>query len=186
MLLFSFFAAVAIVLHSRLSSIYLREVPPSLAEMSQLGLFAFYADVITTVGAFIAVAGFLLMANLAPRKILLTLAVIALVFFGSLVYGIPLTVKAQSGPIVIIRNHLFSGGYTPPRIVVVVGVNSTVTWINDRDSIHPDVVVSDDRLFDSGLIRQGQSWTYTFTAAGVYSYHSAIHFWMTGVVVVVG
>lgn len=182
MLLFSFSAAPAIVFHSRLTSIYLREVPPTLSELSQLGSFAFYADVLTTIGAFLAVAGFLTMARLKPGRIALSLSLLAIAFVASFTYGLPLTFHGQTGPTVVIRNFLFSGGFVPSELTVVLGVNSTVTWMNDRDSIHPDNIVSDTGAFNSGLIRPGGSWSYTFTSAGIYPYHSVIHFWMKGTI----
>lgn len=182
MLLFSFSAAPAIVFHSRLSSIYLREVPPTMSELAQLGSFAFYADVLTTIGAFIAVAGFLTMARLKPTRIILALGLLAIAFVASFTYGLPLTVQQPSGPTVVVRNFIFSGGFVPSELTVVLGVNSTVTWINDRDSIHPENIASDAGLFNSGLIRPGGSWSYTFTSAGIYPYHSVIHFWMKGTI----
>ncbi len=185
MLFFSFSAAPAIVFHSRLSSIYLREVPPTVVELSQLGLLAFYTDVLTTIGAFLAVAGFLRVARIRTIRIAMALGLLLVVFVASFAYGVPMTLKQQSGPTVLIKNFVFSGAYVPSHLVVVLGVNSTVTWINDRDSIHPDTILSDTSLFNSGLIPPGASWSYTFTSVGVYPYHSVVHFWMKGIVEVV-
>ncbi|HKM75034.1 MAG TPA: hypothetical protein VJZ32_01290, partial [Candidatus Bathyarchaeia archaeon] len=36
-----------------------------------------------------------------------------------------------------------------------------------------------------GPIAQSASWSYTFTQPGEYHYHSLIHFWMHGTIIVV-
>lgn len=40
-------------------------------------------------------------------------------------------------------------------------------------------------IFDSGLFKAGESWSYNFTKAGRYSYFCTIHPWMEGMVIVV-
>lgn len=73
-------------------------------------------------------------------------------------------------------------GYSPDLVTVIVGTNSTVTWVNDDTA--PHTVTSDDGSFASGNIAPGASFTYTFTASGTYKYHCVYHPWMTGTVVV--
>ena len=80
-----------------------------------------------------------------------------------------------------------SRGFTPDNITVVVGVNSTVTWTNKDASIHTvtsTTVPPGATPFDSGYLNTGNSFTYTFTIAGVYVYHCQLHPWMTGTVTV--
>jgi len=72
--------------------------------------------------------------------------------------------------------------YSPTTITVVIGVNNTVTWTNNDNIAH--TVTADNGVFDSGLLNQGQTWTYTFTTPGTYAYHCSIHPWMKGTVVV--
>jgi FtsP/CotA-like multicopper oxidase with cupredoxin domain len=74
-------------------------------------------------------------------------------------------------------------GYSPDVIHVVIGVNNTVTWMNDDNSVHT-VTSQTAGLFDSGNLNTGQSWTYTFKTPGTYQYHCIYHGWMTGTVVV--
>lgn len=71
--------------------------------------------------------------------------------------------------------------YSPPTITVVIGVNNTVTWINNDNAPH---TVTDTGVFDSGNMNQGQSWTHTFTTSGTYTYHCTYHPWMTGTIIV--
>ena len=72
--------------------------------------------------------------------------------------------------------------YSPPTIKVVIGVNNTVTWVNNDDA--PHTVTATDSSFDSGNINAGQSWTHTFTTPGTYSYYCTYHPWMKGTITV--
>jgi len=98
-----------------------------------------------------------------------------------------ITSTTQSNPAVgkvsILLNSGVEGpgtGYSPSVIHVILGKNSTVMWTNNDNTIH--TVTSNTGLFDSQTINAGQSWTYTFTKAGVYQYHCSYHSWMTGTV----
>jgi plastocyanin len=67
--------------------------------------------------------------------------------------------------------------YTPSSITLVVGINNTVTFVNQDSVTHS--VTANDGSFNSGDIIPGQTWTHTF-AAGTYSYHCIYHDWMHG------
>lgn len=74
--------------------------------------------------------------------------------------------------------------YFPQNIVVVIGINNTVTWVNEDDT--PSSVTSDkEGLFSSEPIKPGHNWTYTFEKNGLYAYHSEPHPWMKGAVIVI-
>jgi len=94
------------------------------------------------------------------------------------------------GEDVIVSIELFSSNpysgksYSPIMIVVVLGVNDTVTWRNDDNVAH--TVTANDGSFDSGIIGAGEKWVYSFTQPGVHSYYCVPHPWMTGTVVVKG
>jgi plastocyanin len=70
--------------------------------------------------------------------------------------------------------------YDPQTVTIAVG--GTVTWINQDAPQHD--VVADNGEFQSQLFDKGQSFSFTFTAAGTYPYHCSIHPGMTGTVVV--
>jgi plastocyanin len=73
--------------------------------------------------------------------------------------------------------------YEPSNITVVIGINSTVVWRNLDTAIH--TVTATDKSFDSGDIKGGASWNYTFTKPGKYDYYCVYHAsWMKGTVVV--
>jgi plastocyanin len=73
-----------------------------------------------------------------------------------------------------------SNSYNPNPLEVKVG--ETVTWINDDSVIH--TATSTDGTFDSGIMRNGQSFSYTFDTAGEYPYYCTLHPNMVGTVVV--
>jgi plastocyanin len=72
--------------------------------------------------------------------------------------------------------------FSPPTITVVIGVNNTVIWTNDDSAEH--TVTATNNSFNSGYIEPGQSFTYTFTTSGTYTYYCTIHPWMRGTVIV--
>jgi amicyanin len=71
--------------------------------------------------------------------------------------------------------------FDPPALTVPVG--TTVVWTN-RDDV-PHTVTSTDKTFkSSGALDQGDSYSYTFTAAGTYAYYCTVHPFMTAKVIV--
>jgi len=70
--------------------------------------------------------------------------------------------------------------FRPALLTVPVGTK--VTWVNRGHKAH--TVVSNDKLFDSGLVNIEGEFSHTFTAAGTYSYHCAPHAKMIGQIVV--
>jgi plastocyanin len=81
-------------------------------------------------------------------------------------------------------SDMANNGYYPANIRVVIGVNNTVTWVNQDDSPHT-VTAKDGKAFDSGALNPGGIWTYTFTQPGTYAYICSYHPWMQGTVTVV-
>lgn len=84
--------------------------------------------------------------------------------------------ETAEGAEVIISNYQF----VPAVLTVPPG--TTVTWTNRDDDTH--TVTAADRLFSSKGLDPGQSFSYTFTTPGTYSYHCAVHPHMTASVVV--
>jgi plastocyanin len=76
-----------------------------------------------------------------------------------------------------IENFLFA----PAAITVPEG--ATVTWTNDDVEQH--TVTAKDRAFDSDIIANDKSFSFTFRKAGTYQYSCLIHPNMVGNVVVV-
>jgi plastocyanin len=76
----------------------------------------------------------------------------------------------------------YSISFSPEQVTVVIGVNNTVTWVNNDNAAH--TITAKDGSFGSGNIGSGGSYTYTFMTPGTYSYYCAYHSWMIGSVVV--
>ena len=70
--------------------------------------------------------------------------------------------------------------FHPDSITVTPG--TTVVWTNDDAFGH--TTTSDTRLWDSGVLKPGQSFSHTFDKPGNYPYHCAVHSFMTGAVTV--
>lgn len=70
--------------------------------------------------------------------------------------------------------------FQPALLTVPAGAK--VTWVNKGSKAH--TVVSNDKLFDSGLVNVGGEFSHTFDAPGTYSYHCAPHAKMIGQIVV--
>ncbi len=88
----------------------------------------------------------------------------------------PTYAQAQQTNTVEIRNASFE----PASLSVTMG--TIVTWIN-KDTID-HTVTSDTGLFDSGTIRSGGRFIFTFDAPGTYTYHCNLHADMRGQVLV--
>ena len=71
--------------------------------------------------------------------------------------------------------------FNPKTVTIKVG--ATVKWSNKDDSSH--LVISDDGSWSSNSLSKGDSFIFTFTQAGTFSYHCGVHASMTGTIVVV-
>jgi plastocyanin len=76
--------------------------------------------------------------------------------------------------------------FDPASLSVKVG--TTVTWTNQDAAAHTvtsgDPSAGPSGVFDSGLIKPGNTFTHTFTTAGTTSYFCTVHPWMTGKIIV--
>jgi plastocyanin len=104
----------------------------------------------------------------------------SLIFVGVALVLAPTPAMAQSTVNVGINNFSFS----PSSIVVVIGVNNTVTWTNQQTGTNHTVTANDNSWGSGGPILTGHTYTHTFTAAGTFDYHCSIHPTMTGKVIV--
>ncbi len=57
---------------------------------------------------------------------------------------------------------------------VDISVGDTITWTNDPASVG-HTATSDDGIWDSSLIKAGNSFDHTFTEAGRFTYFCSIH-----------
>jgi plastocyanin len=66
-----------------------------------------------------------------------------------------------------IHNFLFGTG------PLTVKVGTTVTWINEDSAAH--TATADNKLWDSGVLQKGQSFSFTFKQAGQFPYYCTLH-----------
>ena len=93
-----------------------------------------------------------------------------------LIVGASATSTAAADMQITIQNFAFA----PATITVPVGTK--VTWTNMDSATH--TVTSDTGAFDSKNLANGASFSFTFTQAGSYAYHCAIHARMVASIVV--
>ncbi|HEV8468796.1 MAG TPA: cupredoxin family copper-binding protein [Candidatus Limnocylindria bacterium] len=87
----------------------------------------------------------------------------------------PLVVLGATSAVTI-QNSAFN----PPSTTVRAG--DAVRWTNADAFSHTST--ADGGLWDTGVIRAGGSASITFTSAGTFAYHCAIHAFMKGTVIV--
>jgi plastocyanin len=90
------------------------------------------------------------------------------------VLAIPATSSAKANATVTVK--ITPGAFAPASVTINAG--DTVTWTNNTNGTHQ--VASDDGVFVSPVLKAGQSYAFTFKAAGKYVYHDALHPAMKG------
>ncbi len=70
--------------------------------------------------------------------------------------------------------------YHPADLTIPIG--TTVTWTNKDGAPHTST--SDDGLWDSRGLGQGDSYSHTFDQAGTFNYHCSIHSSIKGTITV--
>lgn len=70
--------------------------------------------------------------------------------------------------------------FVPAETTIAVG--SKVTFKNGDDMVHS--LVADDASFHSGALDTNDEYAFTFTRAGVFSFHCGLHPYMQGKIIV--
>ena len=131
------------------------------------------------------------------RRLSVSAGTASLIILAGLICALP-PASAQSTAVVTMPSGSGSPsggpGYAPDSITVVIGVNNTVMWtnndtVNGRGTSHTVTPKTQPAGGDwpsagSGNIPVNQTYSFTFTAPGTYTYYCAYHSWMTGTVVV--
>lgn len=107
---------------------------------------------------------------------------------GSMMHGQygatpPAQQASQASPAVgVTQVQIANFAFTPANLQVSAG--TTVTWTNQDTAPHT-VTFRTSVLKSSGILRQSESFTATFTMPGTYAYYCAVHPHMTAQVVVI-
>jgi plastocyanin len=158
-----------------------------LVNLTQPGVFLFHCHVVTHADAgmigILVVLGTNGTVSSSPRT---ATSVYTLTTSNSSVLSTTTLAASGSGAQVqILPNSgitIANPGYSPALIHVVIGVNNTVTWTNNDNTVH--TITANDKSFDSGNLSPDQIFVYTFTTPGTYNYHCNYHSWMNGTVIV--
>src|SRR3954467_11624760 len=104
------------------------------------------------------------------RKLILTLAAV-----------IALAVAGPAGAATKTIN-IFGSTFSPKSATITQG--DTVTWVNKDNANHQ--VLADKGQFVSPILRRNQSYSFTFNAAGTYTYKDELHPTLKGTITVKG
>ncbi len=74
--------------------------------------------------------------------------------------------------------------FQPANIQVQPG--TTVTWTNRDTAPHTVAFSNGSGMQGSAVLRQGDTFSYTFKTTGTFQYYCSVHPYMTGVVTVTG
>jgi amicyanin len=101
---------------------------------------------------------------------------------GSMMGGYQQNPAQQGAPVTgVTKMNIQNMAFMSANIQVKVG--ATVTWTN-QDNV-PHSVTFKNGMKDSGLLYQGQSFSYTFKTPGTYQYYCTVHPYMVATVTVV-
>lgn len=118
------------------------------------------------------------------RRVLAFLAFLAVVVPAAvLLVPAPGAAAAQPPPPQTVTVPISGFAYLPADLTVHVG--DTVTWVNEDRAPHDVTTTNGPVAFASETLNQGQSYSYTFTAPGAYSYMCTIHPNMVATVTVI-
>ena len=100
--------------------------------------------------------------------------------------------STPTGDVTIVPNAstMTTGAFTPNPFSKSLATSGKVTWVNADVTTGPygggtqHHMVSDNGVFDLGVMNPQQTVSFTFTAAGNYPYHCAIHPNMVGTITI--
>ncbi len=90
---------------------------------------------------------------------------------------------AKPGTPVTGVTHMNMQNFAYQMANIQVRVGTTVTWTN-QDNV-PHSITFKNGMKDSGLLYQGQSFSYTFSTPGTYQYYCTVHPYMVATVTVI-
>lgn len=105
------------------------------------------------------------------------MVVVAVASLAVAVAARPATVRAATHSVSIVDFAFNPGSMT-------INVGDTVVWTNTGEAPHTATSQSGPAAFDSGRLETGQTFSFTFTVPGTYSYLCSIHPEMQGTITV--
>lgn len=113
-----------------------------------------------------------------PLSPLLTLVVLAAGILASAGLGLRTAATGRDVPVapVAAASHsvqMANFAFAPQVLTVTAG--DSITWTNQDEAPHTVTTTSAPRAISSPMLSKGQSFTFTFTVPGTYSYYCAVH-----------
>ena len=105
------------------------------------------------------------------RKLILALAAVT-----------ALAVAGPAGAATTKTVNILGTGFSPKTTTITQG--DTVTWVNRDNTNHQ--LLADKAQFVSAILKPKQSFSFTFNAAGTYTYKDELHPTLRGTVTVKG
>jgi len=173
--------------HFLLSSLPYRTAAPDPSHLRLLGLGMSIGMVAILVGALMVGIGWvLILGSRKGRLVFQTALVMACIVAGWLWAAgfFSGTAAPATGATLVMKSTAYTGYCIPGKATVVVGVNSTIAFLNDRSNLHPDALLSADGSIYSGILAPGDSWSHAFETPGVYRLISPLHAGMVCEVIV--
>ena len=82
----------------------------------------------------------------------------------------------------VVEVNISDSAFSPATVTVTGLGGAYIIWTNKDSVTH--IVRSDDDLFDSGDLSQGETYAHLLNKKGTYLYHCRIHPSMTGKIIV--
>ena len=105
------------------------------------------------------------------RKLILVLAAV-----------LALAVAGPAGAAITKTVNIYGSTFTPKSATITEG--DTVTWVNKDNANHQ--ILADKGQFVSPILRPGQKYSFTFNAAGTYTYKDELNRKLAGTIIVKG
>ncbi|MFL5963432.1 MAG: cupredoxin domain-containing protein [Gaiellaceae bacterium] len=105
------------------------------------------------------------------RKVILVLAAV-----------LTLTVAGPAGAATTKTINIYGSGFAPKSATITEG--DTVTWVNKDNANHQ--ILADKGQFVSPILRPGQKYSFSFNAAGTYTYKDELNRKLAGTITVKG
>lgn len=98
------------------------------------------------------------------------------VLFAALLVAVAGLVLVPSGPArAATAHHVTMSGYAFQPAALTITAGDTVTWTNHDTAPHDVQITYGPAGAHSPLLSKGASWSFTFTAAGSYTYVCSVH-----------
>jgi plastocyanin len=110
--------------------------------------------------------------NTAMRSLTATLVILAALLVGASPAGAAVTKTVK----------VYGSTFSPTSVTITAG--DTIKWVNKDNANHQ--IYADHGEFVSAILKPGQSFAFTFKAAGTYTYKDELHPTIRGTIVVKG